>query len=68
MKDANPPFRPQLPKDLDTEIELLMKQCWNEDPEIRPTFDNIKNHLATVFKCVHFYLSVVQSTNLTSLI
>ena len=50
VKTADPPFRPQLPKDCDPEIESLIQQCWNEDPECRPDFEHIKSHLVTVFK------------------
>ena len=50
VKTADPPFRPQMPKDCDPEIDSLIKQCWSEDPESRPDFDNIRTHLVTVFK------------------
>ncbi|KAK2147699.1 hypothetical protein LSH36_540g01016 [Paralvinella palmiformis] len=61
LKTSNPPFRPELNKDCEPEMEALMKQCWHEDPSSRPTFDNIKSRLVTIFKwvSVFFHLMVI---------
>ena len=33
--------RPPIPKDITPEMKRLMVQCWDRDPDFRPTFDEI---------------------------
>ena len=50
--DRDPPYRPEIPQD-DTageEIVNLMKVCWTEAPEARPTFADIKRSLWKINK------------------
>ncbi|KAK2153541.1 hypothetical protein LSH36_293g01001 [Paralvinella palmiformis] len=56
LKAAEPPLRPRLLKRSESNIDSLMKRCWNEDPDSRPSFDNIKAHLVTVFRTKHVNL------------
>ena len=42
-KRCIPPFRPNLPQQTDiNQLTNLMVSCWNETPDQRPTFKNIK--------------------------
>ena len=49
-----PPFRPQIPEGDSTKNHLdvvtLMKDCWTEKPELRPTFDDVKKRLRQINK------------------
>nr|DBA18290.1 TPA: hypothetical protein GDO54_016559 [Pyxicephalus adspersus] len=51
------PFRPDLNLDLaeewEIEVYILVKSCWEEDPERRPDFKKIENILAKVFSNFH---------------
>ena len=33
--------RPKLPEDISENLRILIKKCWNSDPNIRPTFEEI---------------------------
>ena len=47
-KTLSPPFRPEIPKDLeecDKRYIQLMKQCWDNEPAVRPNFTDIKLQL-----------------------
>ena len=61
LRDNNPPLRPQLPENCQSEITSLMKSCWKEDPEIRPSFDNVKSRLGAAFKYAISRLSIAIS-------
>lgn len=39
--------RPALPKDTPPNLALLIKRCWQEDPQKRPTFDEIYDEFAS---------------------
>ncbi|XP_077026271.1 guanylyl cyclase C isoform X1 [Tamandua tetradactyla] len=51
------PFRPDLfletAEEKELEIYLLVKSCWEEDPEKRPDFKKIENTLAKIFGLFH---------------
>lgn len=51
------PFRPDLfletAEDKELEVYLLVKSCWEEDPEKRPDFKKIENTLAKIFGLFH---------------
>ena len=51
---GEPPFRPNVPKDLDDpesmKILELMKMCWNEIPEKRPDSNGIKREIKELNK------------------
>uniref|UniRef100_A0A8C2N9D4 Guanylate cyclase n=1 Tax=Capra hircus TaxID=9925 RepID=A0A8C2N9D4_CAPHI len=50
------PFRPDLfletAEEKELEVYLLVKSCWEEDPEKRPDFKKIENTLAKIFGLV----------------
>jgi len=53
IKDTRAPFyRPPLPQQesegVHTGILTLMKQCWNEEPSERPSFNDIARKLKVV--------------------
>jgi len=55
IKDTRPPFyRPPLPyhesDGVQPAILTLMKQCWEEQPSQRPTFDEIAKALKSINK------------------
>ncbi|XP_069121985.1 atrial natriuretic peptide receptor 1-like [Argopecten irradians] len=38
----NPPFRPMIPQTTEkNELIKVMKDCWNEDPKLRPSFQSL---------------------------
>ncbi|XP_015353675.1 guanylyl cyclase C [Marmota marmota marmota] len=51
------PFRPDLfletADEKELEVYLLVKSCWEEDPEKRPDFKKIENTLAKIFGLFH---------------
>ncbi|XP_054446894.1 guanylyl cyclase C [Pteronotus mesoamericanus] len=51
------PFRPDLfvetIEEKELEVYLLVKNCWEEDPEKRPDFKKIENTLAKIFGLFH---------------
>ncbi|KAM4722836.1 guanylyl cyclase C [Rhinophrynus dorsalis] len=51
------PFRPDLnldtAKEREIEVYVLVKNCWEEDPEKRPDFKKIENTLAKIFSNFH---------------
>ncbi|KAM5335711.1 guanylyl cyclase C [Glossophaga mutica] len=51
------PFRPDLfletVEEKELEVYLLVKNCWEEDPEKRPDFKKIENTLAKIFGLFH---------------
>ncbi|XP_019792889.1 guanylyl cyclase C isoform X1 [Tursiops truncatus] len=51
------PFRPDLfletAEEKELEVYLLVKNCWEEDPEKRPDFKKIENTLAKIFGLFH---------------
>ncbi|KAG8436461.1 hypothetical protein GDO86_007523 [Hymenochirus boettgeri] len=51
------PFRPDLnletAKEMEIEVYVLVKNCWEEDPERRPDFKKIENTLAKIFSNFH---------------
>ncbi|XP_008577320.1 PREDICTED: heat-stable enterotoxin receptor, partial [Galeopterus variegatus] len=51
------PFRPDLflesAEEKELEVYLLVKTCWEEDPEKRPDFKKIENTLAKIFGLFH---------------
>ncbi|KFO27223.1 Heat-stable enterotoxin receptor [Fukomys damarensis] len=55
--DALKPFRPDLfletAEEKELEVYLLVKNCWEEDPEKRPDFKKIENTLAKIFGLFH---------------
>ncbi|KAM4820343.1 LOW QUALITY PROTEIN: guanylyl cyclase C, partial [Thomomys bottae] len=54
---VRPPFRPDLfletAEENELEVYLLVKTCWEEDPERRPDFKRIENTLAKIFGLFH---------------
>jgi len=55
IKDARPPtYRPPLPQHeshgVPPTILTLMKQCWDEEPAQRPTFDEVAKALKSINK------------------
>ncbi|XP_033264040.1 guanylyl cyclase C isoform X1 [Orcinus orca] len=55
--DGVKPFRPDLfletAEEKELEVYLLVKNCWEEDPEKRPDFKKIENTLAKIFGLFH---------------
>uniref|UniRef100_A0A8C6CMN8 Guanylate cyclase n=1 Tax=Monodon monoceros TaxID=40151 RepID=A0A8C6CMN8_MONMO len=55
--DGVRPFRPDLfletAEEKELEVYLLVKNCWEEDPEKRPDFKKIENTLAKIFGLFH---------------
>ncbi|XP_061062486.1 guanylyl cyclase C [Eubalaena glacialis] len=55
--DGTKPFRPDLfletAEEKELEVYLLVKTCWEEDPEKRPDFKKIENTLAKIFGLFH---------------
>ncbi|XP_004845892.1 heat-stable enterotoxin receptor [Heterocephalus glaber] len=55
--DELKPFRPDLfletAEEKELEVYLLVKNCWEEDPEKRPDFKKIENTLAKIFGLFH---------------
>ncbi|NP_001166430.1 guanylyl cyclase C precursor [Cavia porcellus] len=55
--DGLKPFRPDLfletAEEKELEVFLLVKNCWEEDPEKRPDFKKIENTLAKIFGLFH---------------
>ena len=52
-KGETPPYRPKCTKcEDDTENQLveLMKKCWEEDPDDRPSIDSVKRKLKVIYK------------------
>ncbi|XP_067133555.1 atrial natriuretic peptide receptor 1-like [Centruroides vittatus] len=48
---TTPPFRPELsPEDATSDILDLMRRCWAEQPDDRPTFQEIKSQLKQITK------------------
>ncbi|KAM4652039.1 guanylyl cyclase C [Discoglossus pictus] len=51
------PFRPDLnldtAKEREIEVYVLVKNCWEEDPEKRPDFKKIENTLSKIFSNFH---------------
>ncbi|KAL1294877.1 hypothetical protein HN51_055716 [Arachis hypogaea] len=45
---VNNTLRPSIPKRCDSEWKKLMEECWNPDPEVRPSFTEIKNRLRSM--------------------
>jgi hypothetical protein len=43
-------YRLEKPDECPDEIYEMMKRCWSEDPEIRPTFKEILEIIETVWK------------------
>jgi len=41
-------LRPTIPKKCPESVSKLMRDCWNEDPEKRPTFQEIIHELETI--------------------
>ena len=38
--------RPVIPRDVDARLATLLKRCWDEDPQARPSFEEIVQSLA----------------------
>jgi serine/threonine protein kinase len=38
--------RPNIPRDVDARLQLLLQDCWDENPRARPTFSRIIEILA----------------------
>jgi len=45
--------RPDIPKWCPLEISYLIKICWDEKPEERPSFINLKQELLTIYQKIH---------------
>lgn len=41
LKQIEEGFRPELPEDLDKSLKGLITTCWDKEPRIRPSFENI---------------------------
>lgn len=52
MRDRNAPFfRPDVSGyDCPPDLEELMQRCWSDNPDERPTFDNIRNIMRRTMK------------------
>lgn len=40
--------RPIIPPQVPPQLVALIKQCWHEDPAVRPTFEQVLVSLATI--------------------
>lgn len=51
-KVENPPFRPHVPQLIEHAEPLrdLMKRCWNENADERPTFQETKKEIENLMK------------------
>lgn len=51
---TSPPLRPALPEsdteEVDGAMKALMKHCWTEQPNERPTFDEVSKMLRSINK------------------
>ena len=45
LKSINDGTRPAIPALLPPNLHDLLRRCWNEDPHLRPTFDEFVNKL-----------------------
>ncbi|XP_052677730.1 atrial natriuretic peptide receptor 1-like [Crassostrea angulata] len=45
-----PPFRPEINENYSESLNLLMTECWSENPDNRPTFDVIVKRFKTIFR------------------
>lgn len=45
-----PPFRPEINDNYSESLNLLMTECWSENPDNRPTFDVIVKRFKTIFR------------------
>jgi hypothetical protein len=41
--------RPQIPDDAPPEFAAMMKDCWQQDPELRPDFEDLEKKLAAYY-------------------
>lgn len=41
-------LRPTIPPSCSKELETLITACWNQDPEVRPSFDEIVERLESL--------------------
>ena len=48
----NPPYRPHVPQLIENAESLreLMKRCWDEQPEDRPTYHDIQKEIEALMK------------------
>lgn len=47
----NPPFRPFVgERDCPPDLLELMEKCWDENPEERPSFGNIRTAISSIMK------------------
>jgi serine/threonine protein kinase len=44
--------RPTIPREMDARLQSLMKECWDENPSLRPPFTTITKMLAAFSKDV----------------
>ena len=42
--------RPIIPEDCDENYKKIIEDCWNEDPEERPTFSSIYDSLESIYE------------------
>jgi serine/threonine protein kinase len=42
--------RPDIPRSIDQRLQNLLKECWDENPNVRPPFDRIIDELARYSK------------------
>lgn len=47
---GRPPFRPEINDNYSESLNLLMTECWSENPDNRPTFDVIVKRFKTIFR------------------
>ena len=65
--------RPKLPMDIDKTLKMLIWQCWNGDPNARPTFVTIVNELVELIaetkelKCILQKINYVSSKDMCNL-
>ncbi len=69
-RGSDPPFRPNITdaESVNPLVLKLMAACWKEDPEERPSLDDIKHSLKTLNKgkyviVLYVELSCINTTN-----
>ncbi|XP_037278672.2 atrial natriuretic peptide receptor 1-like isoform X1 [Rhipicephalus microplus] len=62
MSLEDPPFRPIVEKDACiSELHQLMTRCWAEDPDDRPSFNQIKVHMRVINRGYHGEVNIMDN-------
>ncbi|XP_072049912.1 uncharacterized protein [Amphiura filiformis] len=53
IKNGHRPSLDDIPKDIPTYLVDIMKKCWSMEPTERPTFQELHNNVATIYKAMY---------------